>query len=140
MMIGIVYWSGTGNTEQMAEVLKAAVEAEGKEVVLTPMDGTTPEDAAGYDVLLMGCPSMGDEVLEESTAEPFVQGLLDKVSGKPVGLFGSYGWGDGTWMRNWQAQMEEAGAVVMGTVIAMGEPDDGAKEELTALAKEAAAK
>lgn len=134
-MIGIVYWSGTGNTEQMAKMAGAAVEALGVDVVVASMEEVSPAEAAAYDAVLLGCPSMGDEVLEESVAEPFVQELATKISGKTVGLFGSYGWGDGTWMRNWQAQMEEAGATVAGTVIAMGEPDDTAKEELEALAK-----
>ena len=94
-----------------------------------------------YDAVAFGCPSMGAEQLEESEFEPMFQECTSKLNGKKIALFGSYGWGDGEWMRNWVARMEEAGAQVYGgeDAICMNEPDSEAEEKLEALGKELAA-
>ena len=94
-----------------------------------------------YPVFALGCPSMGNETLEETYMEDFVTEVESFASGKKIGLFGSYGWGDGEWMRNWVARMEEAGAQVYGgeDAICMNEPDSEAEEKLEALGKELAA-
>ena len=93
------------------------------------------------DVLFLGCPSMGVEQLEESTMEPFVEEVCGFASGKTIGLFGSYGWGDGEWMRNWVEQMEGAGATVVGgeDAICQEAPDEDAQDELKAMGKQLAA-
>ncbi|MDR1929154.1 MAG: flavodoxin domain-containing protein, partial [Treponema sp.] len=96
----IAYWSGTGNTETMAgQVARGAGEG-GAEVTLKPVGEVTADMVKGADALALGCPAMGDEVLEESEMEPFVSGLTrTELEGKSLGLFGSYDWGDGQWMR-----------------------------------------
>ena len=93
-----------------------------------------------YPVFALGCPSMGNETLEETYMEDFVTEVESFASGKKIGLFGSYGWGDGEWMRNWVARMEDAGAQVFGgeDAICMNEPDSEAEEKLEALGKELA--
>ena len=99
------------------------------------------DDLKDYPVFALGCPSMGNETLEETVMEDFVTEVESFASGKKIGLFGSYGWGDGEWMRNWVARMEEAGAQVYGgeDAICMNEPDSEAEAKLEALGKELAA-
>ena len=108
MKTAVIYWSGTGNTEVMANAV-----AEGAGV-----DAVTVSDFSGnvedFDALAFGCPAMGAEVLEEDEFEPFFTEIESKLSGKKVFLFGSYGWGDGEWMRNWQERVTAAGAELAG--------------------------
>jgi flavodoxin I len=129
--IGVFYWSGTGNTQQMAEAMAAAVGAEAVSV-----SDATPQDAAAYDKLMLGCPSMGAEVLEEGEFEPFFTQLEGGLSGKSVAIFGSYGWGDGEWMRDWEARVEASGAKLFEQGLMVNEtPDDAALEECRAFAE-----
>ena len=107
MKNAVIYWSGTGNTERMAEAV-----AEGAAAELFNVSGFSG-DIADYDRVAFGCPSMGDEVLEESEFEPFFSSVEDKLSGKKIALFGSYGWGDGQWMRDWVERAKKAGAQVI---------------------------
>ncbi|MGE1063255.1 flavodoxin [Megasphaera paucivorans] len=137
-MVEIVYWSGTGNTEAMASVIEKAVKDEGKEVECVCFENTDADSVAAHDVIIMGCPAMGAEVLEETVVQPFFDELKGKLSGKKVGLFGSYGWGTGEWMENWVAAVKEAGAVFIDpAVIVNGAPED--ITDCTALGKAAAA-
>lgn len=138
MKVAIVYWSGTGNTETMASAVADAAKNAGAEVsLLTVADA----DAAvlDADALIFGCPAMGAEELEDSEFEPFFSSIEGKLKGKKVGLFGSYGWGDGEWMRNWQERVENAGGVLISEgVMANNAPDDVALAECAALGERAA--
>jgi flavodoxin short chain len=111
----VAYWSGTGNTEAMAkEVAKGAGEA-GAEVTLKAVSAVNAGMVKAAEALAFGCPAMGAEVLEEAEVEPFISGLTQAdVGGKPMGLFGSYDWGDGEWMRNWAERMKGLGACLEG--------------------------
>ena len=136
--VAIIYWSGTGNTEAMAnEVYNAAKEA-GAEAELMSVGDISAEVASEYNTLLLGCPAMGAEVLEEEEFEPFFSELEGSLAGKKVGLFGSYGWGDGEWMRSWQERTEATGAVFIGSVIANDAPDDDALSQCAELGKRSA--
>ncbi len=128
--VAVVYWSGTGNTQQMAEAVAQGVKAAGAEAMLTEVGTTTAQAVAAYERIALGCPSMGDEELEDSEMEPFFAEILPSLSGKKVALFGSYGWGDGQWMRSWEERVREAGASLCGDegVICNETPDDGALE------------
>lgn len=128
--IYVIYWSGTGNTEAMAQAVAAGIDKAGAHGVLTEVGSTSPEILKDCDVFALGCPAMGSEELEEGEMEPFVSELEGFVSGKKVGLFGSYDWGDGEWMRLWCERMEGAGASVVGGegVIANNAPDDDTLE------------
>jgi flavodoxin I len=133
--IGIIYWSGTGNTEAMAKAMAEGAKAEAVHVA-----DITPEVAAEFDKLLLGCPSMGSEALEEGEFEPFFTALEAKLSGKPVALFGSYGWGDGEWMREWEVRVVAAGAKLFESGLTVNEtPDDGALSACRAFAERFAA-
>ena len=112
--VAIIFWSGTGNTEMMAHAIADGAKEAGAEVSLLPVSATSADQAAGFDRLALGCPAMGAEVLEEMEFEPFFAELESKLSGKRVALFGSFGWGDGQWMRDWYSRTDEAGAVMVG--------------------------
>ena len=137
-MVEIAYWSGTGNTEAMASEIEAAVKAAGADVESVRFEDTTVDDVAGKDVILLGCPAMGAEELEDSIVEPFFADLAPKLKGKKVGLFGSYGGGTGEWMDNWKQRTEEAGATIIGTAIVNETPDNAPEcKELGELAAKA---
>ena len=123
--IAVVYWSGTGNTEAMAAAVAAGARSAGAEVsVLTPAQ-FSPEQVSAYDAIAFGCPSMGMEQLEEAEFEPMFTACQNRLSGKTIALFGSYGWGDGEWMRSWEKRCSEDGAtLVCESVICCEAPDD----------------
>ncbi len=131
----VIYWSQTGNTEQMANAIAEGVIAAGGETELFPVSDITPEDALTYSNLALGCPAMGAEELEEAEFAPFYEAIQGSLAGKRVALFGSYGWGDGEWMRNWQAEVESTGAELVGGegLIANNEPDGEALEACKSL-------
>lgn len=108
--IAIVYWSGTGNTEKMALCVAEGVKAAGGEACLMGPEEFSADRFAEFDAVAFGCPAMGAEVLEEDTFEPMFAELEHALSGKKIALFGSYGWGDGQWMRDWCARSQDAGA------------------------------
>jgi flavodoxin short chain len=111
----VVYWSGTGNTETMAKQLAKGAEEAGVEVTIKPVSEASSDMVKEAAAVAFGCPAMGAEVLEESEMEPFITGLSQAdLGGKPTGLFGSYDWGDGQWMRDWVERMKGLGAVVDG--------------------------
>ena len=123
----VIYWSGTGNTELMAEAVAEGAKAAGTEVSLLTAAEAVLEHVAGADYVALGCPSMGDEVLEESEMEPFVASLQGVVKDKPLALFGSYGWGDGAWMADWSDRMKQYGAklIASGLIINERPNEDG---------------
>lgn len=110
----IIYWTQTGNTGAMAEAIADGVKEAGKEPVLLSPTEAKVADFKELNAFALGCPAMGAEVLEETEMEPFVEELEGSVSGKNVALFGSFGWGDGQWMRDWVERMTNAGATVIG--------------------------
>lgn len=125
----IIYWSGTGNTQMMAEAIKEGAVESGKDAKLMRVEEASIDNVKEADIVFLGCPSMGAEVLDE-TMEDFVESIKDAVSGKTVGLFGSYDWGDGQWMRDWNERMEEYGAKMIseGLILHTTPEDDGLSE------------
>lgn len=111
--LAVIYWSQTGNTEQMAQAIAVGAQAGGVQPQLLQVSEISAAEAASYDRLALGCPAMGAEVLEEAEFEPFFTELEPHLGGKRVALFGSYGWGDGQWMRDWVARAEDAGALLV---------------------------
>ena len=134
--IAVVYWSGTGNTEAMAKAVLEGAKEKGAEVVLLTPDEFDVSMMDSYDAIAFGCPAMGAEVLEEEEFEPMFASCESKLSGKRIALFGSYGWGDGEWMRTWEENCKNEGAVLTHeSVICQEEPDDDAVENCKALGK-----
>jgi len=109
----VAYWSQSGNTQAIAEAIGEGVVLAGKEVLVTEISKISPVDLKAEDRFALGCPSMGSEELEESEMEPFVRDVEMFAAGKKILLFGSYGWGDGQWMREWEDRMGSAGAVIV---------------------------
>ncbi len=125
--VAVVYWSGTGNTEAMANAVAEGAKEKGAEVLLTNCSGFSADMMGSYDAIAFGCPSMGSEVLEEYEFEPMFSACVPGLSGKKIALFGSYGWGDGEWMRNWEESCQSAGAnLACDYVICQEAPDDDA--------------
>ncbi|HJB95430.1 MAG TPA: flavodoxin [Candidatus Mediterraneibacter intestinigallinarum] len=141
MSVSVVYWSGTGNTQVMAEAVAEGIRLAGAEANVLEVADADAAALASEDAFALGCPSMGAEQLEETEMEPFVETLEPLVSGKKILLFGSYGWGDGEWMRDWADRMKNAGAVLVRAegVIANEAPDNEALEECRAAGKDLAA-
>ena len=140
MSISVVYWSGTGNTQAMAEAVAEGIRSAVADSVVMEVSDADAAALAEEEAFALGCPSMGAEQLEESEMEPFVEMLEPLVSGRKILLFGSYGWGDGEWMRDWCERMKNAGAVLVREegVTANDAPDDEALEECRAAGKELA--
>lgn len=125
--IAVVYWSGTGNTESMAAMVAAGAKEAGAEAVLLTAAEFGPDQMDAYDAIAFGCPSMGAEQLEESEFEPMFSACEPRLRGKLLGLFGSYGWGDGEWMRSWEETCTARGAVLAcESVICQETPDQEA--------------
>ena len=137
----VAYWSQTGNTQAMAEAVGEGIQAAGKKALVAEIGSVSMDALKNASAFAMGCPAMGAEVLEEAEMEPFVMEVETFASGKNIGLFGSYGWGDGEWMRNWAERMTAAGATVVGGegVICQEAPDEEALEGCRALGKALAA-
>lgn len=132
--IAVVYWSGGGNTEVMAKAAVEGAQKAGGDAALFRVDAFSAQDMKDYDGFLFGCPAMGAEVLEEAEFEPFFQEAETKISGVPVGLFGSYGWGGGEWMRQWEARVKDDGARLIGQGLAVeNAPDEKGLAECAAL-------
>ena len=128
--VAIVFWSATGNTETMANCI---AEGAGAAATIVPCAEMDAAKLGEYDVVAFGCPAMGAEQLEESEFEPMFAGLEGSLNGKKVALFGSYGWGDGQWMRDWQTRTEGANANLYQEGLMVNEtPDDAALEQCRA--------
>jgi flavodoxin short chain len=139
-MIQVVYWSQGGNTQAMAEAVGKGIVEGGKEANVVSVDAASIDALKEADVFALGCPAMGSEVLEESEMEPFVSQVEGFAKGKKIALFGSFGWGDGQWMRDWVDRMNAAGAMVLGGegVICQEAPDDDALAQCVALGRQLA--
>lgn len=121
--ISVVFWTQGGNTESMANAVVEGIKEAGKEAEAVFVSDMNIDELKGEGVFALGCPAMGAEVLEESEMEPFVADVEGFASGKKIGLFGSYGWGDG--------------ATIVGGegVICQEAPDADAMEQCKALGK-----
>lgn len=132
--VAVVYWSGTGNTETMAKSVEAGAKSAGADVSEIIAADFTADMVSGFDAIAFGCPAMGAEVLEEGEFEPMFTAVESKLSGKKIGLFGSYGWGDGQWMRDWEERCRNVGAnLVMDGIMANNTPDEVALAECESL-------
>lgn len=134
--IAVVYWSGTGNTEMMSAKVAEGARSTGAEVSVFTASEFGADMMDNFDAVAFGCPSMGSEQLEDSEFEPMFIGCEAKLSGKKIALFGSYGWGDGEWMRNWEETCIGDGAVLAcESVICNDAPDETADNACIALGK-----
>ena len=132
--VAVVYWSGTGNTQTMAEAVKEGAENAGAETTILTSSEFGKDMVAEFDAIAFGCPAMGAEVLEESEFDPMFTDVEGSLAGKKIALFGSYGWGDGQWMRDWEQRCVDAGALFASeSVIANDAPADDDLEKCRAL-------
>lgn len=139
--VSVVYWSQSGNTQAMAEAVAAGITEAGKEAEVVYVSDVNVADLIAEKAFALGCPAMGAEVLEEGEFEPFMESIDGSISGKTIALFGSYGWGDGQWMRDWCARCEAANANIYDEngLIAHETPDGEALEACRELGRKLAA-
>lgn len=134
--LAVVYWSGTGNTEAMANAVKSGAQAAGAEVGLFKADEFHKNMVDNFDAIAFGCPAMGADELEETEFAPMFRSMEGKLPGKTIGLFGSYGWGGGEWMEKWANNCRGLSAkLVSGAVICCGEPDGDTLTECVSLGR-----
>ena len=140
MAVKIVYWTQSGSTGMMATAVAQGIKEAGAQDEIIFVSDASVADLQNEKAFALGCPAMGDEVLEETEMEPFVEALESFVAGKTIGLFGSYGWGDGQWMRDWTERMKNAGATIAGGegIIACGAPDEAVNEALKEMGRKLA--
>ena len=132
----VIYWSGTGNTEAMANAVLEGMKSAGADAALLTVDQVNTADLGNYAAIAFGCPAMGSEVLEESEFQPMFDSCKALLAGKPTALFGSYGWGDGEWMREWENDCRAAGIpLACESVICCEAPDDEALDKCRALGR-----
>lgn len=131
--VAVVYWSGTGNTEAMAELVAEGARDAGAEAEVVACADFSSADLDNYDAFAFGCPAMGSEELESDEFEPMWDDVEPALPGRKVALFGSYDWADGEWMDLWRERAEAAGVTVADTVIAKDYPDDEASDACRAL-------
>lgn len=137
---GIFYWSSTGNTQAMAEAIAEGARSAGAEVDVYDVNSASPSQVKDYDALAFGCPAMGSEQLNETVFQPFFEEAASLLGGKKVGLFGSYGWGSGEWMQNWEMLCAEKNiSLAVDSVIANNAPDAEALAACEAMGKALAA-
>ena len=123
----VIYWSGTGNTEAMANAILEGMKDGGADAVMLTPDQVDVSEVAKYDAIAFGCPAMGSEMLEEAEFEPMFSSVKENLIGKSVALFGSYGWGGGEWMRSWEKDCGDAGITLScDSVICNEAPDSSA--------------
>lgn len=126
----IIYWSGTGNTEKMAKYIGSGIEKGGKPVSVKQVYDVRNAEVEEASLLVLGCPSMGCEELEDLEMAPFIESLEGKIAGRKVALFGSYGWGSGEWMENFKKQMEGYDAKVVMEPLIINEFTSGQDEAI----------
>ena len=119
----IIYWSQTGNTEKIAELIKKGIELEGKSAKLVKVSEITVEYIKNEEIIIIGCPACGVKTLDETEMEPFINSLQGEIDGKKVALFGSYGWGTGEWMEAWQERMQSYGGVLISDGLIVNEEE-----------------
>ena len=134
--IAVVFWSGTGNTEAMAKSVASGAGAAGAEVDILTASEFDATRITDYDAIAFGCPAMGSEQLEEEEFEPMFELCKPALKGRRIALFGSYGWGDGEWMRSWEASARGCGAeLACESVICADAPDEEAAAKCEALGR-----
>ena len=131
----IIYWSQTGNTEKIAELIKKGIELEGKSAKLGKVSDITVEYIKNEEIIIIGCPACGVETLDETEMEPFINSLQGEIDGKKVALFGSYGWGTGEWMEAWQERMQSYGGVLISDGLIVNEEEIDNNSEIIEFGK-----
>lgn len=128
--IAVIYWSGSGNTEKIANLLAQGASAANATVSCLAVSEAAPDDLRQFDAVLLGSPALGDEEIEETEMRPFLEDACAQLDGRLVALFGSYGWGDGEWMRKWSASMQEYGVQMPEPPLTIKEAPEGPAEAI----------
>lgn len=135
--LALIYWSGSGNTEEMAKAIQVGIKESGKAVELFQAADFATDSIEQFDGILLGCSAMGAEELEESEFLPMFEAIESQLKGRNVALFGSYGWGDGEWMRLWEERVKKDSALLFGEGLIVHErPNQAAIEKCQAFGRD----
>lgn len=129
-MIQLIYWSGTGNTANMAKYIEEGIGQGNKEVEVREVANASKENLEEAELIILGCPAMGSEEIDDTEMLPFIEEAQEVFKGKKIALFGSYGWGGGEWMEIWKEQMESFGANVIAEPLIINEFTNSQDEEI----------
>ena len=135
MKASVIYWSGTGNTEAMANEIASKLKELGADTKLVSVEEASIDDAKEAELLALGCPAMGAEELEEDYFRPYFDSIKDIIKDKKLAIFGSYEWNSGEWMDLWKKECEDDGITVIDALIAYDHPDAEALEKCRELAE-----
>lgn len=129
--IAVVFWSGTGNTEEMANSIIEGAKNKGADVSVFSPNDFNKNLISEFDAFAFGCPAMGSEVLEEDEFQPMWDSILPDLKDKKVVLFGSYDWGDGEWIRAWEEECINSGVtIITKPIMSNNAPTDEDKQNL----------
>ena len=122
--LNIIYYTGTGNTADMAKYIGEGAENAGADVKLINVE-EADESAINADFVAYGSPAVGAEEIAPELVE-FFEWIKEQSIGKTVGLFGSYDWGQGGWMETWREEMINEGFSIVndGLIIHLAVDDD----------------
>lgn len=129
-MIKIIYWTGTGNTGNMAKYIAEGIVQGKREVEIKEVANANEQDLEEAELIVLGCPAMGSEEIDDTEMLPFIEEVQTMFNGKKIALFGSYGWGSGEWMELWKEQMEDLGATVVAEPLIINEFTKGQDEAI----------
>lgn len=134
--ISIIYWSNGGNVEVLANTMADELEQAGVNVCIKHVSDADVSDVIEADAVAFGSPSMDNNRIEQQEMEPFINEFkLLPINGKKAVLFGSYGWDDGQFIKNWVVRMKDYGFNVLGDLAVKESPTDDDIEEAKKLAK-----
>lgn len=139
MKVNVIYWTGTGNTEAMAEFVVEGAKEAGAEVELFFVGDASVEDFQNADAVALGCPACGDEELDDTEFGPYIDSIEEFAKGKKMLLFGSYSWHEGGYMDDWADRMKGLGADLINSgIVSRDEPDDEVAQALREAGKQLA--
>lgn len=123
--VSIIYWSNGGNVEVLANTIAESAKMHGAVVTIKHVQDATIEDVTTADAVAFGSPSMDNNRIEQHEMEPFIKEFkLLPNNNKKVVLFGSYGWDDGQFMKDWVVRMKDYQFDVIANIAVKESPSD----------------
>ena len=86
--LNIIYFSTSGNTEQMSIYIEQGAKEAGVEAEMISVDAAD-ESSVNAEFIAFGSPASGSEEVAPEITE-FIESVKDKLKGRKIGIFGSY--------------------------------------------------
>lgn len=137
MKVSIAYYSETGNTQQLADILANSLSDLGAEVYKAAVSDVENEQFLSGDLLIFATPASGAEEIDQLEMQAFIDDIASQLSGRKIFLCGTYGWGDGEYMQAWSEAMQNLGCeLVHEPFVCLEAPDEDAESKIAEIAKE----